>query len=144
LHTLAPTGDIDLKRIPTDSPDIPLEVLAQRSYTEVTRERNLLQSAAIWIRTLQDGFREIRHKQQRCRFFAVILYHAKPPDIRIVFDTVIDDLIIPPVDSDPAASRPARIQRALYRIEYYLSTTFNTTCTAIGLEQPARYSFANT
>jgi hypothetical protein len=73
--------------------------------------------------------------------FAVLLYHGMPPDIRIVFDTVVDELIIPPVDSDPSSSRPARRQRALNRIEYYLSSTFHSTCTAIGLEQPARYSF---
>jgi hypothetical protein len=118
------------------------EVLEARSFVEAARARNLLASPAIWIRTLQEAFQEIRHERQRCRFFAVLLFNGMPPDIRIILETVLDEMIIPPVDSDPAASRPARLQRALNRIEYSLSTTFNSTCTAIGLEQPARYSFA--
>jgi len=39
LHTPAPTGPNDLKRIPSDPPDVAVEVLEARSFVEAARER---------------------------------------------------------------------------------------------------------
>ena len=142
LHTPAPTCDDDLKRFPTDPAEVAEDVLAQRTFTEAARVRGLLASPEIWIRTLIDAFGEIRAERRRCRYFAVLLYNGKPTDIMTIFEALLDEMVIPPVNADPADSRGRRRQRALNRIEYYLSTGFNSTCRALGLEAPAHYSFA--
>ena len=70
-----------------------------------------------------------------------MLFNAAPPDIPAIFDATIDDLVIPPVNADPADSRPMRRQRALNWIEYYLNRAFNSHCASLGLEQPAAYDY---
>ncbi len=69
-------------------------------------------------------------------FFAVMMFHNTPADIRDIFDTVIDRLVPPPPDAPPMHDREARRQRALNRIEYTLMTTFQSSCEAIGLDPP--------
>ena len=69
------------------------------------------------------------------------LHNGAPPDIPLIFDTLIDEMVIPPVDADPADNRPTRRQRALNWIEYYLNRAFNSNCVNLGLEQPAGFNY---
>jgi hypothetical protein len=128
FHVPAPTSYNYLKRFPDDPLDVTDEVLEARTFTEAARVRGLLDSPEIWILTLRSAFMEpgMRAQRDRCRFFAVSLHNAAPPDIPLIFDTVIDEMVIPPVDADPADNRPARRQRALNWIEYYLNRAFNS------------------
>jgi hypothetical protein len=143
IHVPSPTSYNHLKRLPTDPSDIADEVLEARTFTDAARARGLLDSAEIWIQTLRDAFmeRSMQAERDRCRFFAVTLRNASAPDIPRIFDSIIDDMIIPPVDADPATNRPGRRQRALNWIEYYLNRAFNAHCVDLGLDQPARYNF---
>jgi hypothetical protein len=67
------------------------------------------------------------------------MFHNLPRDIRLIFDTVLDQLIPPPPGQLPELDRETRKQRALNRIEYILRNSFNYTCEQIGLETPSNY-----
>jgi len=100
-HVPAPTSYNHLKRFPDDPVNVEEDILEARTFTEASRARGLLDSADIWIRTLRDAYQEIRRERDRCRFFAVALHNASPPDIPLIFDSVIDEMVIPPVRRRP-------------------------------------------
>jgi len=68
------------------------------------------------------------------------MFHNTPDDILNVFDTVLDRLVPPPPDAQPAVDREARRKRALNRIEHNLQTTLQSSCEAIGLKAPLDYN----
>jgi hypothetical protein len=138
-HVPKPTSPNYLRRYPGDPDDISDEVLEQRTFTEAARRRGLLASPEIWIQTIRDAYMEIRRERDRCRFFAILLYNGHPPDIRLILDTLLDEMIVPPADTVPADSREERRQRALNAVEYYLATNYNSSCEDVGLDAPAHY-----
>jgi hypothetical protein len=109
------------------------------TFSEAARRRGLLESPEILIQSIQDAFQELRGQYMRCRFFTLHMFHNLPRDIRLIFDTVLDQLIPPPPGQLPELDRELRKQRALNRIEYILRRSFNYTCEQIGLESPANY-----
>jgi len=133
IHTNAPRGYADLRIVPAE-PE-PLD-----TFSEAARRRGLTNDPAILIQTIQDACEELRNPYRRCRFFAVLMFHNTPADIRDIFDTVLDRLVPPPPDAEPAHDREARKQRALNRIEYTLTTTFHSSCEEVGLDPPQNYN----
>ena len=119
---------------------MPGELEPLDTFSEAARRRGLTNDPTILIQTIQDACEELRNPYRRCRFFAVLMFHNEPADIRNIFDTVIDRLVPPPPDAEPSHDREARRQRALNRIEYTLITTFHSSCEAIGLYLPQNYN----
>ena len=133
IHTKAPRGYEDLRRVPKEPK--PMD-----TFSEAARRRGLTNDPAILIQTIQDACEELRNPYRRCRFFAVLMFHNTPADIRDIFNTVLDRLIPPPPDTHPDHDREVRRQRALNRIEYTLLTSFQVSCEAIGLDPPLNYN----
>ena len=110
------------------------------TFSEAARSRGLTNDPAILIQTIQDACEELRNPYRRCRFFTLLMFHNSPPNTQHIFDTVLDMLVPPPPDAQPAQDREARRQRAINRIEYTLQTTFQSSCAAIGLTPPLDYN----
>jgi len=133
IHTKAPTSFDDLRRVPG-------ELEPMDTFSEAARRRGLTNDPAILIQTIQDACEELRNPYRRCRFFALLMFHNSPPDTQHIFESVLDMLVPPPPDAQPAQDREARRQRALNRIEYTLQTTFQSSCDVIGLTPPLNYN----
>jgi hypothetical protein len=101
IHTQAPRGFEDLRRVPGEA--MPME-----TFSEAARRRGLLESPEILIQTIQDAFQEMRGQYMRCRFFTILMFHNLPRDIRLIFDTVLDQLIPPPPGQLPELDREVR------------------------------------
>lgn len=122
-HVKGPTCFADLKKIPSENEPC-------TTFTEAAQKRGLLESDEIYYKAMEDACVENSNFKQLQRYFAMLLFHARPSNPRKFFDDFIDKMNPPISVNNPnmmPKSKEARGSEILRNLEYFFRG-MGTTC----------------
>ena len=92
------------------------------SFHEAAEVSGIFESGDLWMRTLAEAAGERMGYRHFMKYFVVVLLSSLPPNPRELFDAFLHDLVPVRPDQTPEQQK----QRALERLEYYLSLSKKT------------------
>ena len=122
-HVKGPTCFADLKKIPSENEPC-------TTFTEAAQKLGLLESDEIYYKAMDDACVENSNFKQLQRYFAMLLFHARPSNPRKFFDDFIDKMNPPISVNNPnmmPKSKEARGSEILRNLEYFFRG-MGTTC----------------
>ena len=122
-HVKGPTCFADLKKL---SPEDELCT----SFTEAAQKRGLLESDDIYYKAMDDACDETSNFKKLQRYFAMLLFHARPSNPRKFFEDFIDKMNPPISVNNPnmvPKTKEARGSEILRNLEYFFRG-LGTTC----------------